>query len=91
MVSPGETFEFRQKRLYSILCFPVIKVALECISWTGAISTFMQKSRGAAKRPAAEQANALPGLTQSVDLEESQQSYLHEQPENTDVEVSHLI
>jgi cellulose synthase/poly-beta-1,6-N-acetylglucosamine synthase-like glycosyltransferase len=90
LVSPEETFEFRQKRLYSVLCFPVIKVALECISWIGAVSSFIQKSRAAAKRVAAERATKLPEVGQSVDLEEAGQAYMHGQPEKANAKTSRV-
>jgi cellulose synthase/poly-beta-1,6-N-acetylglucosamine synthase-like glycosyltransferase len=42
-VSPNESIEFRQKRVNSVLNFPVYKIFVDYFSWMGAIIAFVKK------------------------------------------------
>jgi cellulose synthase/poly-beta-1,6-N-acetylglucosamine synthase-like glycosyltransferase len=43
MIAPNESYEFRGKRVYSILYYPFYKILLDYIAWTGAILVFIRK------------------------------------------------
>jgi cellulose synthase/poly-beta-1,6-N-acetylglucosamine synthase-like glycosyltransferase len=43
LMTPGESSEFRGKRLVSLLYYPLYKVPLECIAWIGAVIAFYKK------------------------------------------------
>lgn len=44
IISPGEAKEFKQNLLFSILLYPVIKLSLDSLAWTGALFSFMKKN-----------------------------------------------
>lgn len=56
LVSPGEFVELKGKKLRSILCYPLYKIPLECITWFRAISTFITNTRGSDRRVQKQQA-----------------------------------
>lgn len=45
IAAPEESLEFKDKRFLSVLCYPILKIPLDCISWFFAIVSFVKKGR----------------------------------------------
>jgi len=45
LISPKESVEFRHKRLFALLSYPIIKITLDYITWFGAILEFIRNVR----------------------------------------------
>jgi cellulose synthase/poly-beta-1,6-N-acetylglucosamine synthase-like glycosyltransferase len=43
MLAPKESIEFKNKRIFSILCFPFVKIALDYFSWMKACIVMFRK------------------------------------------------
>jgi cellulose synthase/poly-beta-1,6-N-acetylglucosamine synthase-like glycosyltransferase len=90
LILPEETMEFSRKRLRLTICFPVLKIVLECISWTGALMAFLKKPSGGTKQLTIEHLNGLTEEEQLGCLEVPLQVDVTSQLESPSVETSKL-
>jgi cellulose synthase/poly-beta-1,6-N-acetylglucosamine synthase-like glycosyltransferase len=51
LISPLESVEFKEKRLLSILSYPLYKIPLECVTWAIAIYSFVRNRLRPASMP----------------------------------------
>ncbi|MBT1695430.1 glycosyltransferase family 2 protein [Fulvivirgaceae bacterium PWU4] len=43
LIAPRESYEFRNRRMYSILYYPLFKISLDCIAWSLALISFARR------------------------------------------------